>query len=200
MAAPAGAEPATAAVAAMPAMQMETVLRMPSNVVRRRSICKAFYHGRVPDRHLYLDTATTSQYVAQIADRQLSPLGVAPALIALLTHVRDLEPVSPTELARAAGSSPTTLRDNIRRLVDRRLVRRIPNPRDGRSYLLKITAHGRRALEAADPALLAAYLALEQHLPRAREEYERLLAELNRALENALADLLGAEARSAGAA
>jgi DNA-binding MarR family transcriptional regulator len=168
--------------------------------VRRRSICKAFYHGGVPDRHLYLDTATTSQYVAQIADRQLSPLGVAPALIALLTHVRDLEPASPTELARAAGAPATTMRDNVQRLVDRRLARRMPNRRDGRSYLLRITPRGRRALEAADPALLEAYLALERHLPRPREEYERLLGELNGALENALADLLGAESRSAGAA
>jgi hypothetical protein len=53
---------------------------------------------------------------------------------------------------------------------------------------------------AAEPALLEAYLALERHLPRPREEYERLLGELNGALENALADLLGAESRSAGAA
>jgi DNA-binding MarR family transcriptional regulator len=173
---------------------------MATNVLRRRTICKPLYDGPVPDRHLYLDTATTSQYVAQIADRQLSPLGVPPTLVALLTHVRDLEPVPPSELSRAAGSPATTLRDNVQRLVDRRLVRRVPNRLDGRSYLLRITPRGRRALEAADPALLEAYLALERHLPRPREEYERILAELNAALENALGDLLGVEARSAGAA
>jgi DNA-binding MarR family transcriptional regulator len=145
----------------------------------------------MPDRHLYLQAATTSQYVGQIVDHQLAPLGVPPSLVALLTHVRDTEPVSPSELARVAGSPPTTLRDNIQRLVDRRLVRRVPNPRDGRSYLLKITPTGRRALNAADPALLTAYLALEQHLPRAREEYEQMFEELNIALADALEALLG---------
>jgi DNA-binding MarR family transcriptional regulator len=154
----------------------------------------------VPDRHLYLQTATTSQYVGQIVDHQLAPLGVPSSLVALLTHVRDLEPVSPSQLARAAGSSPTTLRDNIRRLVDRRLVRRAPNPRDGRSYLLKLTARGRAVLDAADPALLAAYLALERHLPRRREEYEQLLAELNAALGDALEEILELSEREASAA
>jgi DNA-binding MarR family transcriptional regulator len=144
----------------------------------------------MPNRHLYLQTATTSQYVGQIVEHQLAPLGVPPSLIALVTHVRDLEPVSPSELARVAGTPTTTLRDNIQRLVDRRLVRRVPNPDDGRSYLLKITARGRATLEAADPALLAAYLALEEQLPRPREEYEQLLEELNAALEGALGTLV----------
>jgi DNA-binding MarR family transcriptional regulator len=143
----------------------------------------------MPNRHLYLQTATTSQYVGQIVEQQLAPLGVPPSLIALVTHVRDLEPVSPSTLARVAGTPTTTLRDNIQRLVDRRLVRRVPNPADGRSYLLRITARGRATLEAADPALLAAYLALEERLPRPREEYEQLLEELNAALEGALATL-----------
>src|SRR5262245_17387341 len=145
----------------------------------------------MPNRHLYLQTGTTSQYVGQIMELQLGPLGVTPTLVALLTHVRDLEPVSPSQLAHAAGSSPTTLRDNIRRLVDRKLVRRVPNPGDGRSYLLKMAPRGRRTLESADPALLTAYLALEQHLPRRREEYEQMLAELNSALEDALDTIQG---------
>jgi DNA-binding MarR family transcriptional regulator len=144
----------------------------------------------MPDRHLYLQTSTTSQYVGQIVEHQLAPLGVPPTLVALLTHVRDSEPVSPSDLARRSGSQPTTLRDNIQRLVDRKLVRRIPNPRDGRSYLLKVTPRGRGTLSAADPALLAAYLALEEHLPRPREEYELVLAELNVALADTLEALL----------
>ena len=143
----------------------------------------------MPDRHLYLQTATTSQYVGQIVEHELAPVRVPPTLIALLTHVRDLEPVAPTELARAAGSAQTTLRDNIQRLVDRKLVRRVPNRDDGRSYLLTTTARGRATLAAADPALLRAYLALEQHLPRPREEYERIFGELNAALAAALAQL-----------
>jgi len=146
----------------------------------------------MPDRHLYLQTATTSQYVAQIIEHQLAPVGIPASLLALLTHVRDLDPVSPSALSRAAGTPATTLRDNIQRLVDRKLVRRVANPADGRSYLVRITPRGIRTLGRADPVLLEAYLALEDRLPRPRAEYERMLAELNEALGHALDALAGA--------
>jgi DNA-binding MarR family transcriptional regulator len=144
----------------------------------------------VPNRHLYLQASTAAQYVGQILEHQLAPLDIPPVLLALLTHVRDHEPVAPTDLARAAGSPPTTLRDNIQRLVDRRLVRRSPNPDDGRSYLLTLTARGRGTLREADPALLRAYRALERHLPRRRETYEAMFDELIAAFEEAAADLI----------
>ena len=82
----------------------------------------------------------------------------------------------------------TTLRDNIQRLVDRRLVRRISNPNDRRSYLLVPTARGERTLDAAGDALLDAYLGLEKRLPRPLQEYEGMLDELNAALEDVLGE------------
>lgn len=91
--------------------------------------------------------------------------------------------MSPTRISLASGAPPTTLRDNIQRLVDRRLVRRVPNPDDGRSYLLVLTRHGEIAVRAADPALLEAYVALEERLPRPLRDYELMLDELNEALE-----------------
>jgi hypothetical protein len=83
----------------------------------------------------------------------------------------------------------TTLRDNIQRLVDRKLVRRAPNPDDGRSYLLRLTPRGRRVVEAASDALLDAYVALERRLPRPLSAYERALDELNACLELTRRDL-----------
>jgi DNA-binding MarR family transcriptional regulator len=149
------------------------------------------------DRHLFLQSSTTSQYVGQILEANLARVGIPPFLLAILTHVRDLEPVSPTEISRASGAPMTTLRDNIQRLVDRKLVRRTPNPADGRSYLLRLTARGRAIMEAADPALLDAYLALERLLPRPRAEYERIFDEVNEALELALEEMLAARVRKA---
>ena len=140
------------------------------------------------NRRLFLQSSTTAQYVGQIVDAHLARVGIPAFLLALLTHIRDLEPASPTEISRASGAPMTTLRDNIQRLVDRKLVRRAPNPRDGRSYLLKLTARGAALTQAADPALLDAYLALEGRLPRPRAEYERMLDELNQALERVLED------------
>jgi DNA-binding MarR family transcriptional regulator len=142
------------------------------------------------DRQLFLKAATTSQYVGQIVDLQLAPVGIPSFLLTILTHVRDRSPVSPTEISRVSGAPMTTLRDNIQRLVDRKLARRTPNATDGRSYLVRLTPRGGIVTRAASDALYEAYLALERHLPRPREAYEEMFDELNVALEGALADLL----------
>ena len=138
------------------------------------------------NRQLFLKASTTAQYVAQIVDEQVKPIGIPGYLLALLTHVRDHAPVSPSTVSLASGVPATTLRDNVQRLVDRRLVRRIPNPDDRRSYLLVLTRRGEAVTEAADPALLEAYLALEQRLRLPLEQYELMLDELNAALQGAL--------------
>ena len=77
----------------------------------------------MPDRQLFLKAATTAQYVGRIVDAQLEPVGIPAYLLALLTHIRDHAPVSPSTISLASGVPMTTLRDNIQRLVDRRLVR-----------------------------------------------------------------------------
>jgi DNA-binding MarR family transcriptional regulator len=140
----------------------------------------------VPNRQLFLKAATTSQYVGQIVERQLEPIGLPAYLLALLTHVRDHAPVTPSKVSEASGVPMTTLRDNIQRLVDRRLVRRVPNREDGRSYLLVLTAHGKTVVEEAGEALLEAYVAVERRLPRPRREYEQMLDEVTEALQGAL--------------
>jgi DNA-binding MarR family transcriptional regulator len=142
----------------------------------------------VPNRQLYLKAATTAQYVGRIVERQVQPVGIPAYLLALLTHVRDHAPVTPSTISEMSGVPMTTLRDNIQRLVDRRLVRRTSHPQDGRSYLLAPTARGERTLEAAGDALLDAYLALEKRLPRPLQEYEGVLDELNAALEDVLGE------------
>jgi DNA-binding MarR family transcriptional regulator len=138
------------------------------------------------DRQLLLKAATTSGYVGQLVELSLRDVGLPAFLLPTLVHIRDQEPASPTEVAAAAGVPMTTLRDNIQRLVDRRLVRKTPNPADGRSYLLRLTSRGRAAAATSSDALLETYLALERHLPRTLATYERALEELNRGLESVL--------------
>jgi len=137
----------------------------------------------VPNRQLLLQAATTSGYVGQLVEHNLRPIGLPAFLLPTLVHIRDREPVAPSEVSAAAGVPMTTLRDNIQRLVDRKLVRRTPNPADGRSYLLRLTPRGRAVVESAGAALHDTYLALERHLPRPLTTYERALGELNRSLE-----------------
>ena len=140
----------------------------------------------MPDRHLFLQTATAFQYVGQLIDRELEAIGHPAYLLALLTHVRDHAPVSPSKISAASGVPMTTLRDNIQRLVERGLVRRVKNSEDGRSYLLVLTAAGKRTIDAADPALLRAYLAVERRLPRPLEDYQQMMDEVIEALAGAL--------------
>ena len=141
------------------------------------------------NRQLFLKVSTTAHYVGQIVDEQLRPVGIPGFLLALLTHVRDNAPVSPSTVSLASGVPATTLRDNVQRLVDRRLVRRIPHPDDRRSYLLVLTRRGEAVTQAADPALLDAYLTLEQRLRLPLEQYELMLDELNDALQETLGSL-----------
>src|SRR5262249_55806038 len=142
----------------------------------------------MPDRRLFLQLASASQYVGQVLDRALEPAGVPAYLLALLTHVRDREPVSPSGVSAASGVPLTTLRDNIQRLVDRGLVRRKTNSADGRSYLLVLTARGKQTIAAVDPALLAAYRAFERRLPRPLDRYQEMLDEITDALAGTLSD------------
>jgi DNA-binding MarR family transcriptional regulator len=140
----------------------------------------------MPNRQLFLKAAVTAQYVGQVLDRRLAAAGIPAYLLALLTHIRDHAPVSPSEISVASGVPMTTLRDNVQRLVDRKLVRRIAHPRDGRSYRLELTARGKATLQAADPALLDAYLEVERRLSRPLADYEAVFDELNAALQATL--------------
>jgi DNA-binding MarR family transcriptional regulator len=159
------------------------MMRRRTKLQRRRIICNRSYDQRMPDRQLLLKAATTSGYVGQLVEHNLRAVGLPAFLLPTLTHIRDREPVSPSAISAVAGVPMTTLRDNVQRLVDRKLVRRTPNPVDGRSYLLRLTARGRAVAEAAGAALLDTYVALERHLPRPLATYERALDELNRSLE-----------------
>jgi len=139
------------------------------------------------NRQLFLKAGTTSQLVGRILDAQLQPIGIPAYLLAVLTHIRDLAPVSPSGVSAASGMPATTLRDNIQRLVDRGLVRRVPNPDDGRSYLLEPTPRGAEVTRAAGDVLRAAYLALERQLPESLREYEAVLDVLNAAMRAVIA-------------
>jgi len=157
------------------------------------------------DRHLFLDVYRLLDLTGAIVERQLREVGLPAYLFGLLSEIRRLGPVTPTQISQGTGIAVTTLRDNIQRLVDRGLIRRTPNPEDGRSYLVELTDKGELLARAADPALLAAYEVLERRLQRPRVEYERTLEELREALAATLGELDrpsdgGQAARGKGAA
>src|SRR4029450_4226454 len=86
--------------------------------------------------------------------------------------------------------APTTRRRSLRRLTTRGDIRRTPNPSDGRSYLIVLTAAGMRTVDRGRPAIADAFRKLQPHLPRAPPpgapaDAPRYAAELREALQRA---------------
>ena len=148
------------------------------------------------DDRLFLEVPVASRYVVRILEHRLAQTGIPPYQLGLLTHIRQAQPVTPTEISIASGVAPTTLRDNIQRLVDGGLALRIPHPTDGRSYRLQLTARGEQVTRAADPMLAECYAAVERLLPKPLADYQAAVTELNAALELALAEFEEGDAAS----
>lgn len=101
--------------------------------------------------------------------------GVEPGFWALLPHIAAHGSATPTQLAAETAVTPTTIRDQLQSLVERKLIVRRPNPDDARSYFVELTAAGRKALELGRAATARALAALEDELGDTAELRERLL-------------------------
>jgi DNA-binding MarR family transcriptional regulator len=126
--------------------------------------------------------------VALLVEEELEAIRVPSHLFSFLGWVYTLQPVTPGQLAAETGMPPTTIRDYVRRLVDRGDVRKVANPHDGRSYHLVLTAQGRRLSDRGWLAVLAAFRRLAPHLERPASEHLASTRELRAALKLALAE------------
>jgi DNA-binding MarR family transcriptional regulator len=139
------------------------------------------------DAHLMQALYTAGSLVAVLVGEELEAAGVPPELFSFLGWVSLLQPVTPGGLAAETGMPPTTIRDYVRRLVERGDVRKVPNPADGRSYHLVLTAQGRRLSDRGWPAVVASFERLEPLLQRPAGEYLAVVEELREGLKQALA-------------
>jgi DNA-binding MarR family transcriptional regulator len=126
--------------------------------------------------------------VELLVTEELRAAGVSPQLFSFLGWVVSLQPVTPGTLAAETGMPPTTIRDHIRRLVERGDVRKVRNPADGRSYHLVLSPQGERLVDRGWPAVKAAFARLEPHLAGAPADYVERTRELRTALKRALAE------------
>lgn len=74
---------------------------------------------------------------------KLARLGVSHEQYLLLAHLGEHDDVTQAELARLTHTDGNTVTDNLRRLEAEALVRRFPDPADGRALRVQITAKGR---------------------------------------------------------
>jgi DNA-binding MarR family transcriptional regulator len=168
-------------------MSEETVDRHHQNhgvADRRRSThARRLARGRNFAYSLYI----TGSLVSRLLEEELAPSKLTASDLGLLSAIGLEEGVTPTALAGTLGVRPSTLTTQIRGLVRRRYVRRLENPADGRSYRLALTPTGRRVWQDAAPALRSALARVERELRIDIDELEDALAELERALQAALA-------------
>jgi DNA-binding MarR family transcriptional regulator len=123
-----------------------------------------------------------------LLERSFARKSLASGDFAVASVIRAFQPVTPTELSSFLGVPPTTLSSRLGRLEERRLVRRRPNPKDGRSSLLEVTALGRRRVEALFPAFGSVLEAIGEQLGEpGLVEVKDALARLEDGLRAALA-------------
>jgi DNA-binding MarR family transcriptional regulator len=96
------------------------------------------------------------------------------------------EPVTPTRLAEILGMPPTSLSYVIRQMHERGHLRRVRNPDDGRSVLLKLTPRGRRVLDDALKGFATAIGKFRRELEVDEPELLRHLEAMSDALERAI--------------
>lgn len=140
-----------------------------------------------PDTALLQELYSAAVLVELLVGEELRAAGVQPQLFSFLGWIAFLEPVTPGRLAGETGMPPTTIRDYIRRLVERGDVRKTANADDGRSYLLVLTPKGRRLVDRGRPAVAAAFARLRPQLTRPGDEHLVAVEELRRGLKEALA-------------
>jgi DNA-binding MarR family transcriptional regulator len=111
---------------------------------------------------VFLAALLAGQSLQNLVRRAFDEAGVTIAAWGLLVHVDAHGTATPSQLAAETGVTATTIRDQVQALVERRALRRRPNPADSRSYLLELTdaghgelERGRRATAAAEAALAA---------------------------------------------
>jgi DNA-binding MarR family transcriptional regulator len=97
---------------------------------------------------LFLQPFVVSQLIGTVLEDVVEGSGITASEFAVTSSINTLGSVTPTELARTLGLSPTTLSAMIERLVRKGEVERLRHPADGRSYVLEPTAQG-KATQAA---------------------------------------------------
>ncbi len=119
----------------------------------------------------------------------------------ILDHLDEVEPTSLTGLARHMGVTPATMSVAVERLVRRRYVVRVRDPKDGRRVRLRLAAAGVRIKEASsvlEPERVAAVLARLD--PEERSAAIQGLALLARAAEEEMASRTRQSFKPRGAA
>ncbi len=138
------------------------------------------------DTHsLLFDVFVLGQAVAELLAVAMADSPLTPDEYARYSVVFEEEAVTPTAVARRLSMPLTTVVDDLRQMEARGHLRRIPNPRDRRSYLVTLSADGLRAHREANRRFETSYarFTAELEIPPsiARRQLRSLIAAVQRA-------------------
>src|ERR1700744_3519921 len=119
---------------------------------------------RVRDCCLCLHVQRAARSLARLFDDALRPFGLTNGQFSLLMSLNRPEPPPMGPVADLLAMDRTTLTAALKPLQRRGLVKILPNPGDGRSRVLKLTAKGRQLLAEAMPVWESAHAELDKKL------------------------------------
>ncbi len=140
-------------------------------------------------RPLLLNVWIAGELVAALLERNLAIEDVHTDFYGTLSVIGAFGPLTPSELAERTGSPLTTVSDRIRRIVEDGDAERIPNPHDGRSFLVRLTQEGDARWRRGWPALQRTIEQISANLGRPVEEVHDGLEDLIEALRKASKDV-----------
>ncbi len=138
-----------------------------------------------PMYHLF----AASQQVGALLAEALAGAPLDAAGYALYSAVRETQPTTPTDLAKHLGMPVTTVLDALATMQRNGHLARLRNPRDGRSYLVRLTEAGDAVHDQTEAAFSRADLRLGAHLGTDRTDVIAALAALKSAGEHALDEM-----------
>jgi DNA-binding MarR family transcriptional regulator len=135
---------------------------------------------------LLFDVWLVNQATTRLVDDALAPTGITGDEFALYSLLRGYGPTTATQIGRWTGMRTTTLSVALKRLHGRGHTTQAPNPADGRSRLIGLTAAGTRAHARAGALFLESMDALGAELPGDHAEERRMLRRIDAALRAVL--------------
>jgi DNA-binding MarR family transcriptional regulator len=138
---------------------------------------------------LLFDIFFLGQRIRQLMAAEMADAPLRPEEYAVCSTVFEEEAVPPTAMAALLSMPLTTVVDYVRLMESRGHARRMRNPRDGRSYLVVLTAAGRRAHRETNLVFERVHRAFVSALPHGERAARAELAQLLQAAEQASRDL-----------
>lgn len=129
--------------------------------------------------------STAARFLSRIADTRFRELGISVSQLPVLVALKDGARLSQKELTRLAGVEQPSMAQLLARMERDGLIRRDPDPTDGRSSLISLSDH---AIDRIEPARAILAKGNTEALAGFTEsEVETLTALLHRVIENARA-------------